>query len=354
MGNKYCFWLNTPSPHQLPTIESFSEICDGEVYVITTLQLRKERIKQGLNQSIPTNVNFINLESISSRERLEKLIQCVNAKHYFTGINSYKLLYPWFKKAYHYNPLSISIFMEPYDNLGWKRYFRHLKYRFLATKYSNIKQVLTTSNPELYLKCGFKNVNSFGYFVKPVIPSVDYFKTELSQYDPISLCYVGRISKNKGIDKLLVALSQGNYNRPWNLQLFGAIVDDDIRDLSSNLGIGDRVIFHGVVPNDFVKHKLCEYDAFVFPTKYDGWGVAVAEAAIAGLPVYVSDNAGISHYIEQYNFSNVFNVEHIDLVLNEIINKGKLSYDVRQENINESIVLTSHYGAKLLYRYIGE
>lgn len=55
----------------------------------------------------------------------------------------------------------------------------------------------------------------------------------------------------------------------------------------NSLGIKDKVIFTGVVPN--VNDYMQAMDAFVFPSLFEGLGMAVIEAQAAGLPCIVSD-----------------------------------------------------------------
>ena len=40
---------------------------------------------------------------------------------------------------------------------------------------------------------------------------------------------------------------------------------------------------------------FAEADAFVLPSRHDGWGVVINEALGAGLPIIVSDGVGAAH-----------------------------------------------------------
>ena len=53
------------------------------------------------------------------------------------------------------------------------------------------------------------------------------------------------------------------------------------------LGIENRTIFMGIKQN--VNDYLMAMDIFVFPSIYEGLGIAVIEAQAAGLPCIVSD-----------------------------------------------------------------
>jgi len=55
----------------------------------------------------------------------------------------------------------------------------------------------------------------------------------------------------------------------------------------NNLGMADKVILTGVVPN--VNEYLQAMDVFVFPSKFEGLGIVAIEAQAAGLYCVVAD-----------------------------------------------------------------
>jgi glycosyltransferase involved in cell wall biosynthesis len=59
-------------------------------------------------------------------------------------------------------------------------------------------------------------------------------------------------------------------------------------ELAEELGIARQVIFAGV--QQHVPHFLAAMDVFVFPSRYEGLGLALLEAQAAGLPCVVSDS----------------------------------------------------------------
>lgn len=63
---------------------------------------------------------------------------------------------------------------------------------------------------------------------------------------------------------------------------------EEAKALAAELGIGDDVIFAGVVEN--VQDYLQAFDVFVFPSLYEGLGIVSIEAQAAGLPVVASDS----------------------------------------------------------------
>ncbi len=56
-----------------------------------------------------------------------------------------------------------------------------------------------------------------------------------------------------------------------------------------------RVTFHGALLFDQRVRAYAETDVFVFPSRHDGWGVALQEAMARGLPAIVSSEVGAAH-----------------------------------------------------------
>ena len=62
-----------------------------------------------------------------------------------------------------------------------------------------------------------------------------------------------------------------------------------LAEAGRTLGVGDRLHFLDEIPPDHVPQFLAAGDVFAFPSLFETFGLSVAEAAIAGLPVVASD-----------------------------------------------------------------
>ena len=58
-------------------------------------------------------------------------------------------------------------------------------------------------------------------------------------------------------------------------------LDDEIK----HLGIGDRIHFLQGVPNDLLAAIYNQAEAFIYPSRYEGFGIPIIEAIQSGLPV---------------------------------------------------------------------
>ena len=76
---------------------------------------------------------------------------------------------------------------------------------------------------------------------------------------------------------------------------------DNLRKLSSDLGIKDRVKFCGNLSRQEVLKQLDLADAFVFPSHYETFGVVLIEALSRGLPVVSTRSGGPDENVSPEN-----------------------------------------------------
>jgi glycosyltransferase involved in cell wall biosynthesis len=103
---------------------------------------------------------------------------------------------------------------------------------------------------------------------------------------PPRLITVGRLFKQKDHETLLRAMAE--ISTAWSLRMVGTgSLEKYLKTLAKKLGIDSKVEFIGF-RNDIPK-LLAESDVFCFPSRWEGLGLAVIEAAAAGLPVIATD-----------------------------------------------------------------
>jgi len=117
-------------------------------------------------------------------------------------------------------------------------------------------------------------------------------RTEQAGGWPRRFLFVGRYIPQKALDVLVAAYGQyrDSVTDPWPLDCCGK---GPLRHLLINVpGIHD----HGFVQPDAQPALFAEHGVFVLPSRYEPWGVVVAEAMASGLPVICSSacNAAVS------------------------------------------------------------
>lgn len=65
-----------------------------------------------------------------------------------------------------------------------------------------------------------------------------------------------------------------------------------LQRLADELGVSKYCNFLGALGRDDVYARLCDYDLLIQPSRYEGFGLTVAEGMAAGIPVLVSDIEG--------------------------------------------------------------
>ena len=107
--------------------------------------------------------------------------------------------------------------------------------------------------------------------------------------DVILLGHVGRLEyqKNQAFS-LDVFNAFAERQEQSRLVLIGSGPDEEmLKSKAATLGIGDKVLFLGTRIN--VEDYLSAFDAFVFPSHYEGFGIALVEAQCSGLPCFASN-----------------------------------------------------------------
>lgn len=108
--------------------------------------------------------------------------------------------------------------------------------------------------------------------------------------DSTILLYVGRVSKEKGLDLLVEAFS-GLVKQGADVGL-AVIGDGPYREEMEAALAGLPVRFTGYLQGETLQQAYASSDLFVFPSATDTFGNVVLEAQASGLPVIVSDAGG--------------------------------------------------------------
>jgi len=113
---------------------------------------------------------------------------------------------------------------------------------------------------------------------------------------------VGRLMPRKRLDVLLNALVLLRSNgKPTSLTIIGDGPERSrLERLAAELGLGTAVRFLGQVPPAAIPQALGDADVFAFPALGEGFGLAAAEALMAGVPVVAAkDGGGVNDIIPE-------------------------------------------------------
>jgi glycosyltransferase involved in cell wall biosynthesis len=120
------------------------------------------------------------------------------------------------------------------------------------------------------------------------IDLIERFEASEKLYDGI---FVGRVSREKGVLDLLEIWKHIIANNPKsNLLMVGTGPDFlRLKKLTENSNLTSNVIIRGSCSNSELYSLMKASRIFVFPSKFEGWGLAVAEALACGMPVVCYD-----------------------------------------------------------------
>ena len=120
------------------------------------------------------------------------------------------------------------------------------------------------------------------------------------------------IIKKKGQDILLEALALLKERNIEQLEVtfIGEPYDGDILiRLAREKGLEDRVHIIGIKDRDYIYNHLQEFHLMCHPSRIEGFGLAVAEGILAGLPVLVPDAEGPYEIIQYGKLGYTFKKE---------------------------------------------
>lgn len=120
---------------------------------------------------------------------------------------------------------------------------------------------------------------------------------------PPTIGFLGRLSEKKGAPILLAAFARIAAEFP-DVRLVVAGPDDEgigsrMRREVERLGLGDRISFPGMVVGAEKAKLLAEFDIFALPSADESFGIAVAEAMAAGVPVVITAHVAIAGDVEE-------------------------------------------------------
>jgi glycosyltransferase involved in cell wall biosynthesis len=133
-------------------------------------------------------------------------------------------------------------------------------------------------------------------------PEVAESKRHTGKAGAIRLMYAGQLERRKGLELALRALARasGKDGCDGVFDIFGQGPDRQrLIALAEELGIADRVNFHGAVPQAELMQNFQQADAFLFTSVRDTSGGVNLEAMAHGLPVICIAHQGVGDITDE-------------------------------------------------------
>jgi len=310
---KVCFWLNVQSAHQSLFLDELYNHQYIDLKVCYFDKTNKNRIKLGWSNE--ENYKDYELKVLSLDTALDNISDWKERIHIVMGygFSFNKTLVPllikeqvkWIHWSERYGiglakKLNYNVFL-----------FKLLRPLFLLTKrdYGKLVQKYALgcfAQGELakkdFLLMGISEQKIENlFYTSELKKNISSEKT--NKKNEIIFLYVGQLSERKGTKDLLLAFKNLQVK---NVKLY--LVGQDTSDgkyllLVKKLRISRSVVFKGIVPFNKIHDIYDKSDVFVFPSRYDGWGAVLNEAAYAGLPIIATNQTGAAYHIIENNFN---------------------------------------------------
>ena len=313
MNVKICIWMNIPSHHQAAFFKALSSRKDVDLQVRYYEKVPDIRKKLGwkddnnlqLNQKYIDSVDIIEISLPDWEERihivpgfsapfLKKLIDLIISKnvrwiHWSErgGVSLAKLL------QFNYGLINLVYPIFLYLK-GYKKYAKQINQHALGAF------AIGTMAKQDFLHWGVNNKKiEFLPYSLDALNQPKEISSKLKKTNEKIFMYIGALNKRKGINLLLNAFHKLlDEACQWKLVLVG----DDRSDgeyvkQAEVLGIAERIEFAGVVESSKINEYLIQADVFILPTRFDGWGAVLNEAASLGKPMISTDQAGSAYHL---------------------------------------------------------
>ncbi len=177
---------------------------------------------------------------------------------------------------------------------------------------------------------------------------------------PVKQCYkrqgllkivqIGRLlHEKKGQDILIDALhtlhkKKGKLN--FTLDIIGAGNSEKyLMDQVTAYNLEGYVHFNSLLSRNSVYERLHQWDILIQPSRYEGFGLTVAEAMSAGVPVIVSDKEGPMEIIRHGKYGEFFasgNAEHLAQCI-ESLQKSYYCGDIQHKAVIARKYVSTHF-----------
>lgn len=293
-SDQVCVWLNYPSPYQTEFLESLN-VAGTLRQVIYYEPMPEARVRLGWTggeQLLPYETRVAD-----TAEALDLLAKHRDVIHIFPGYGSpliRSLIRTAIRDRIRWFHWSESI--AP----GWKRYALlplRMSYGQVVNAFACGAFGIGDNALDDFKAWGIRANKRF------LLPYSRSAKTPINRIPkcngPVIFGYAGVLNKRKGIDVVLRAFA-GVVKQfsQTTLRLIGRDESSgDFARLARDLGLAAQIEFVGALPEADVRKALETVDVFVFPSRFDGWGVALQEAALAGCALISTPTCGAARHI---------------------------------------------------------
>lgn len=147
--------------------------------------------------------------------------------------------------------------------------------------------------------------------------------SNLQSENEFKIVQVARLDlSTKGQDiliKALILLRDRGYENIFVDFIGTGNSENQLIDLARSNHIDDKIHFLGLKSREYIYSHLKDYDLMCHPARCEGFGLTIAEAMAAKLPVLVSNEGGPFEIIDQGKLGYFFESENVEDCANKIL-----------------------------------
>jgi len=165
------------------------------------------------------------------------------------------------------------------------------------------------------------------------------FRSRWANPDERIVFFVGRLVREKGVEALVAAMPEVIAAHPEaKFVIAGGGYADHLRQRAASLGLAQKVVFTGFLPEADLPRLYAVADVAVFPSLYEPFGIVALEAMAAGVPVVTSDIGGFREVVRHgetglHTWAN--NPHSLAWGINQVLSDPRLAARLRREGLRE-------------------
>lgn len=247
------------------------------------------------------------------------------------------------------------VIMETIDDSGLAGLIKRQIYTYKLSHPSKIPDFLLAigeKTPKWVAERGYpeKRIFPFTYFLETAVHTS---RTYQKQTNSFRVGFVGQLVKLKRVDLLIEALATNDFNQVSLVVVGTGPLEKKLKLLCDKKLNHLSIEWLGKLPLSQARKNISGIDCLVLPSDYDGWGVVVSEALMAGVPVICSDGCGASLAVRASGLGGVFpsgDYTALRQLLIKVKSDGQLNYKKKKHLADWAKCLGANSGAN----YLGE
>lgn len=343
MGNRIVIVTNIPAPYRVDLFYYMQTHLETyEFYVIYTSRNEDNR-QWTLDESRLLNTTILNSRIIKIRGPMD------NRYIHLPGniMSCLKRVAPDIVIAFEYNLAALQC-------LAWckihGRKFIHLTDGTLYSernigKIQRLARKIVVSKADAFIASGSKAKEKLIHwgapetkiFVSLLTINVDEYRKVKKEPQTGRILYVGRMTKQKGVDLLINAVAE--MAEEFNLRVVGSGTENEIqtlKQLAVKKKVSDKITWCGFKEGQELLDEYRKAELFILPTRGDCFGLVLVEALCAKLPIITSKYADGAYDIVREGINGTI-VDPFDAeVFGKAIDKAMISSKMKDGAEKES------------------